>query len=337
MPEAVIVSDRPFPHRPRLQGFPQGPAPGRPDRHDHRGRPRQGPRPRPARHRRPDARLRPARRRAGPQPGPHRGRADGHGPPAGLHHHPVLLLLAPDLPDGDARHQGRRGRRVHLGRCRDGVAAPSRAAATACPTPTTRSSRTPRRAPPPSRSREGTSWHDPREDGLIPDAYIAMGQTAENLARLKGISRQEMDEFGVRSQNLAEEAIKNGFWEREITPVTTPDGTVVSKDDGPRAGVTVEGVAGPQAGLPPRRTRHRGQLLPAQRRRRRPRDHERHQGARARPDPAGPHRLHRRHRPVARDHGPRPGRGVPPGAEAGRAHRRTTSTSSRSTRPSPPR
>ncbi|MGK5730799.1 acetyl-CoA C-acetyltransferase [Streptomyces sp. URMC 124] len=90
----------------------------------------------------------------------------------------------------------------------------------------------------------GEEWHDPREDGLVPDAYIAMGQTAENLARLKGISREEMDEFGVRSQNLAEEAIKAGFWEREITPVTTPDGTVVSKDDGPRAGVTMEGVAG---------------------------------------------------------------------------------------------
>ncbi|UXY28000.1 acetyl-CoA C-acetyltransferase [Streptomyces sp. HUAS TT20] len=91
---------------------------------------------------------------------------------------------------------------------------------------------------------EGTTWHDPREDGLVPDAYIAMGQTAENLARLKGVTRQDMDEFGVRSQNLAEEAIKNGFWEREITPVTLPDGTVVSKDDGPRAGVTLEGVAG---------------------------------------------------------------------------------------------
>ncbi|MFF4804832.1 acetyl-CoA C-acetyltransferase [Streptomyces sp. NPDC001351] len=91
---------------------------------------------------------------------------------------------------------------------------------------------------------EGTTWHDPREDGLLPDPYIAMGQTAENLARLKGITRQDMDEFGVRSQNLAEEAIKNGFWEREITPVTLPDGTVVSKDDGPRAGVTLEGVAG---------------------------------------------------------------------------------------------
>ncbi|WP_327703183.1 acetyl-CoA C-acetyltransferase [Streptomyces decoyicus] len=91
---------------------------------------------------------------------------------------------------------------------------------------------------------DGADWHDPREDGLIPDAYIAMGQTAENLARLKGVTRQDMDEFGVRSQNLAEKAINDGFWEREITPVTLPDGTVVSQDDGPRAGVTVEGVSG---------------------------------------------------------------------------------------------
>jgi acetyl-CoA C-acetyltransferase len=87
------------------------------------------------------------------------------------------------------------------------------------------------------------SWHDPREDGEIPDVYIAMGQTAENLALLKDVSRQEMDEFAVRSQNLAEEAINNGFWEREITPVTTPDGTVVSKDDGPRAGTTLEALS----------------------------------------------------------------------------------------------
>ncbi|MCW5253903.1 MULTISPECIES: acetyl-CoA C-acetyltransferase [unclassified Streptomyces] len=93
-------------------------------------------------------------------------------------------------------------------------------------------------------AREGTTWHDPREDRLTPDPYIAMGQTAENLARLRGISRQEMDEFGVRSQNLAEEALANGFWDREITPVTLPDGTVVAKDDGPRAGVTMEGVQG---------------------------------------------------------------------------------------------
>ncbi|MCQ8192412.1 acetyl-CoA C-acetyltransferase [Streptomyces rugosispiralis] len=90
----------------------------------------------------------------------------------------------------------------------------------------------------------GSDWHDPREDELLPDPYIAMGQTAENLARLKGVTREEMDEFGVRSQNLAEEAIKKGFWEREITPVTTPDSTVVSQDDGPRAGTTLEAVQG---------------------------------------------------------------------------------------------
>lgn len=90
----------------------------------------------------------------------------------------------------------------------------------------------------------GGEWHDPREDGLIPDAYISMGQTAENLAAIKGVTRADQDEFGVRSQNLAEAAIKNGFWEREITPVTLPDGTVVSQDDGPRAGVTLEGVQG---------------------------------------------------------------------------------------------
>jgi acetyl-CoA C-acetyltransferase len=89
-----------------------------------------------------------------------------------------------------------------------------------------------------------TTWHDPREDGLVPDIYIGMGYTAENLAQVKNISRQEMDEFGVRSQNLAEKAIANGFWEREITPVTLPDGTVVSKDDGPRPGVTLDAVSG---------------------------------------------------------------------------------------------
>ena len=89
----------------------------------------------------------------------------------------------------------------------------------------------------------GVDWHDPREDGTLPDIYIAMGQTAENLAKVRGLSRQELDEFGVRSQNLAEKALEAGFWQREITPVTTPDGTVVSNDDGPRAGVTYEAVS----------------------------------------------------------------------------------------------
>jgi acetyl-CoA C-acetyltransferase len=89
----------------------------------------------------------------------------------------------------------------------------------------------------------GVDWHDPREDGNLPDIYMTMGQTAENVARLRGLSRQELDEFGVRSQNLAEKAIADGFWAKEITPVTLPDGTVVSTDDGPRSGVTYEQVS----------------------------------------------------------------------------------------------
>jgi acetyl-CoA C-acetyltransferase len=89
----------------------------------------------------------------------------------------------------------------------------------------------------------GATWHDPREDGLLPNIYLAMGQTAENLAQLKGITREDMDHFGVRSQNLAEQAIAAGFWAREITPVTTPSGKVVSADDGPRPGVTYDAVS----------------------------------------------------------------------------------------------
>ena len=90
---------------------------------------------------------------------------------------------------------------------------------------------------------EAGAWHDPREDGLVPDIYVAMGQTAENVAELRGVSREQQDEFGVRSQNLAEKAIANGFWQREITPVTLPDGSVVSADDGPRPGTTMEKVS----------------------------------------------------------------------------------------------
>ena len=89
----------------------------------------------------------------------------------------------------------------------------------------------------------GVDWHDPREDGRVPDIYMTMGQTAENVATLRGLTREELDEFGVRSQNLAEKAIANGFWAREITPVTTPDGNLVTADDGPRPGVTIEAVS----------------------------------------------------------------------------------------------
>jgi acetyl-CoA C-acetyltransferase len=106
------------------------------------------------------------------------------------------------------------------------------------------------------------AWHDPREDGQIPDVFIAMGQTAENVAQLRQVSRAEQDEFGVRSQNLAEKAIANGFWQRDITPATMPDGIVISADDGPRAGTTLEKVAALQPVFRPDGTVTAGNCCP---------------------------------------------------------------------------
>jgi acetyl-CoA C-acetyltransferase len=90
---------------------------------------------------------------------------------------------------------------------------------------------------------QDSGWVDPRDTKDLPDVYITMGQTAENVARQWGVGRKDMDLFGVRSHNLAEKAIANGFFDAEISPVTLPDGTEVRLDDGPRAGVTYEGVA----------------------------------------------------------------------------------------------
>jgi acetyl-CoA C-acetyltransferase len=70
-----------------------------------------------------------------------------------------------------------------------------------------------------------------------------MGQTAENVRERENVSREEMDEFAKRSQDRAVARIEDGFFADEITPVTLPDGTVVDKDDGPRAGTTLEGLA----------------------------------------------------------------------------------------------
>jgi acetyl-CoA C-acetyltransferase len=90
------------------------------------------------------------------------------------------------------------------------------------------------------RANGASSWEPP--SGL-PDVYIAMGQTAENVRLAENVSRREMDEFAAMSQQRAVESQHNGFFEREITPVTTPDGTEVRKDDGPRDGTTVEKLA----------------------------------------------------------------------------------------------
>ena len=78
----------------------------------------------------------------------------------------------------------------------------------------------------------------------LPDVYIAMGQTAENVAEYKQVSREAQDEFAARSQNLAEASLDSGYWEAEITPITLPDGTVVKDDDGIRRGTTAEKLSG---------------------------------------------------------------------------------------------
>ena len=88
-------------------------------------------------------------------------------------------------------------------------------------------------------------WTPP--EGL-PDVYIAMGQTAENVAEYEKVSREEMDEYAALSQQRATASLENGFWEDEITPVDTVDAegnpTTVTRDDGIRAGTTAEGLAG---------------------------------------------------------------------------------------------
>ena len=87
------------------------------------------------------------------------------------------------------------------------------------------------------------SWEDPRARGELPDVYIAMGQTAENVAAMRGVSRVEQDEFAARSQQLYEQAATAGFWKREITPITLPDGSVMDADESPRPGTTLDKLA----------------------------------------------------------------------------------------------
>lgn len=112
-------------------------------------------------------------------------------------------------------------------------------------------------------SRFGTgAWTDPRDDGDLPDVYIAMGQTAENVAEMTGTTRADQDEFGVRSQNLAEQAIADGFWSTDVTPVILPDGTIVAADDGPRSGVTLDAVAQLQPVFRPHGTVTAGNCCP---------------------------------------------------------------------------
>ncbi|HEX7167700.1 MAG TPA: acetyl-CoA C-acyltransferase [Acidimicrobiales bacterium] len=92
---------------------------------------------------------------------------------------------------------------------------------------------------------------DKNNDGFINEMYIPMGMTAENVADKYGVTRERMDEFAKLSQDRAVDAQKNGFFDREISPVTKPDGTIVDKDDGPRANTTLEALAALQPAFRP--------------------------------------------------------------------------------------
>ena len=78
----------------------------------------------------------------------------------------------------------------------------------------------------------------------LPDVYLAMGQTTENVAQIEGVTREEQDAFALRSQQLAVAAVERGHFDSEITPVELPDGTVVARDDGPRPDTSAERLAG---------------------------------------------------------------------------------------------
>lgn len=92
----------------------------------------------------------------------------------------------------------------------------------------------------------GNSWSDPRLDGAMPDVYIQMGQTAENVAALTGISRLDQDNYALRSQSLAAASAVSGFWADEISPYRRADGSIVWADDSPRPSTTLEALAGLQ-------------------------------------------------------------------------------------------
>ena len=283
MPEAVIVATARSPDRPRLQGLARRPPPRRPGRDDRPGRAGQGPAARPAHRQRPDHGLRPAGRRAGLQHRPGRRRASSasttsrvrrsrataprslqstrmafHAIKAG--EGDVFISAGVEMvsrfvkgnSDSPARHPGlrrsptRRARVGEDGRGQLPLDRPARG-----------------RQPPRRLHRDGADRGERRAaQGHLP----RRSRTSSASGRRTSPRRRSPTASG------------SGRSPRS----TTPNGVVVDKDDGPRAGVTLEGVSGAQAGLPPGRHRHGRQLLPAQRRRRRGDHHERHQGQGAR-------------------------------------------------------
>lgn len=108
----------------------------------------------------------------------------------------------------------------------------------------------------------GAAWRDPRESGALPDVYIAMGKTAEFVARSTGTTRRDQDEWALESQRRAARAIEGGYFEREIVPHTRRDGINVTRDDGPRPSTTLDGLAGLDPAFHPEGTVTAGNASP---------------------------------------------------------------------------
>ena len=229
MPEAVIVAAARSPIGRAYKGSLTRRARRRPRRADRAGRPGPGARARPARDRRPDARLRASRPASRATTSAARSPCTSAStcvPGTTVNRYCASSLQTTRMAfhaikagEGDAfvsagvecvsRYASGQGRRHAR-------------------TPATRSSPTPRRAPRRA-PRPATPGTTRASDGELPDVYIAMGQTAENVAAARAASAAaSRTSSRVRSQNLAEKALADGFWDREITPVTLPDGTVAA-------------------------------------------------------------------------------------------------------------
>ena len=292
--------------------------PRRPDRHHRQGRARQGPAARPARRSRTSssaAASRPARRAT----------TSPASPPSS----PASTTCPASPSTATARRRCRRSAwpptpsRPARATCSSPPASrPSAATCTASPTAarTTRSSPTPR---PARAERTGGADVVGAADGPARHLHRHGPDRRERPAQAENVGREEMDEFAALSQQRAVANQENGFFEREITPVTTPDGTVVTKDDGPRAGTTVEKLAELKPVFRPDGEVTAGNACPLNDGAAAVIVMSDTKAARAGHHAAGPHRVVRRVRPQPRDHGPRPDRGLPPGAGPGRHdHRR---------------
>ena len=276
--------------------------------------------------------LRPARRRGRLQRGPRGGAAGRPARRPRRDGQPLLLVVAADDPHGRPRHQGGRGRRLR-GR------PASRPSAATCTVPSDTGPHNPLFADAEATTAERTQGADALDAarrGCPTSTSPWARRPRTSCSPRASPARRWTSGAPARSSEPSpprSAASSTGRSRRSRSPTARS----CRKDDGPRAGTTVEKLAELKPVFRPDGKVTAGNACPLNDGAAAVRRHERHQGQRARHHAARPHRVLRRHRPQPGDHGHGPGRGVPPGARPGRASRSTTSTSSRSTRPSPPR